>query len=222
MANQKSNKRGGFYFHNGLPYASVTGILQIIDKPALRFWFGREVYWATVRTPGIGEKEALAAPWSVSGKAKNRGTTVHSIVESFKETGRVLTPENAEYQGYATAFDTWVKEYQAVILEHEKTVVNEKEGYGGTLDLHLKVGGDDCIIDVKTGKDIYMESGLQLSAYKHCDGMDIKRIGVLLLMPEGVYKFQWMEDDFEAFLAAKKLWEWSNKDMLAKVNYYRR
>jgi hypothetical protein len=220
MINQKNDKRGGFYWHNGKPFVSVTKVLEIIDKPALRYWFAREVYWCIVNNPTMNEKEAMQAPWSKSSKAKSRGTTVHSIVESFKTTGDVVTPASPEFKGYARAFETWVHEYDASIVEHERSVFNQEHRYGGTLDMLAQIGNQTCIIDVKTGKDIYPEAGLQLSAYLHTDGMTAKRIGVLLLQPEGLYKFQWMPDNFDVFLHAKALWEWNNHDILAKVNYF--
>lgn len=219
--NLKSDKRGSFYWYQGKPYASVTNILKVIDKPALRYWFGREVYWAFVNQPNLTEQEALAAPYRTSDRAKARGTTVHSIVEAFKKTGGVLTEVAPEFKGYATGFNRWVSEYNANIIENEKSVFNHDYQYAGTLDMLAHVGDHHCIIDIKTGKDIYGEAGLQLSAYKHTEGTEVDSIGVLLLQPEGTYKFQWMKDEFDAFLAAKKLWEWANGDMLSKIKYFR-
>jgi hypothetical protein len=57
---RESSRRGGFYWHtDGRPYISVTTVLSVIDKPALRYWFGKEVYRAMVVNPTLGEKEAL-------------------------------------------------------------------------------------------------------------------------------------------------------------------
>jgi len=222
MANKKSLKRGNFYWYHGAPYLSVTQILQALDKPALRFWFGREVYRFFMNNPMASEQEALAAPWATSGIAKNRGTTVHSIVESWEHTGKVNMDIPEAYRGYAVAFNDWVNEFNADLLLHEESVRNDEHRYGGTLDLKVKIGGEIAIIDVKTGKDIYPESGLQLSAYKHCDDIEATRIGVILLQPNGTYKFSWMEDEFETFLHVKKIWEWQNKELLTAANYYQK
>ena len=220
MANNKNAKRGNFYWENGQPYISVTQALQCLDKPALRYWYGMQVYRYFVNNSDASEREALAAPWSVSGTAKNRGTTVHSIVESWQHTGTVKTDIPEAYKGYATAFNDWVNEYNAELVEHESSVVNHVEKYAGTLDLRVKIANTTAIIDVKTGKDIYPESGLQLSAYKHCDNVQADRIGVVLLQENGTYKFQWQPDEYEAFLHVKAVWEWVNQDLLKSVNYY--
>lgn len=216
MDNRKL-KRGGFYFYENQPYVSVTNVLKVLDKPALRYWFGKEVYWAMVNNPDLDEKSALNAPYKTSGKAKNRGSTVHGLVETFQKTGKVETAD-PEYQGYAEAFNKWVHEYNARIREHEKTVINKLGRYAGTLDILGEVAGKNVILDIKTGKDIYPEAGLQLSAYKHCDNVEAEAIGVVLLQPTGNYKFEWMDDDFDIFLACKKIWEWQNRELLQKLS----
>jgi len=220
MADKRKSRRGGFYWDGDRPFVSVTNVLKIIDKPALRYWFGQQVYWAIIKDGSLSEKEALSSPWQTSGKAKARGTAVHNIVETWRETGDLITDAPAEYRGYARGFEKWVKEYNASVLEHEKTVINKKEKYAGTLDLLTEIAGTRAIIDVKTGKGIYPESGLQLSAYLHCDNVEAERIGVLLLEESGKYTFKWMDDDYETFLHAKAVWEWNNQPKLKKVNYY--
>lgn len=220
MADKRRTRRGGFYWHKDRPLVSVTNVLKIIDKPALRYWFGQQVYWAMVKNPDLGEKEALNSPWKTSGKAKSRGTAVHNIVETWKTTGDLVTDAPEDYKGYARGFEKWVNEYNAKVLEHEKTVINLKEKYAGTLDLLTEINNTRAIIDVKTGKDIYPEAGLQLSAYLHGENVEAERIGVLLLQESGKYKFQWVDDDYEVFLHAKALWEWNNQSTLNSVNYY--
>ena len=39
----KNDRRGGIYFLDGKPYVSVTKVLEIIDKPALKYWHGEEI-----------------------------------------------------------------------------------------------------------------------------------------------------------------------------------
>ena len=68
--NFKDTKRGGLYFKEGKPYLAVTEALKIIDKPALRYWFGQQVYYAMVANPSLNESEALASPYKVSETAE--------------------------------------------------------------------------------------------------------------------------------------------------------
>jgi hypothetical protein len=220
---QREQRRGGFYWMEGKPYVSVTNVLKVIDKPALRYWFGREVYRAMVVDPTMGEQEALSAPYKTSDKAKSRGTTVHSIVEAWKASGIVIEEVPEEFRPYAEAFYKFVKDNHIEIIEHEKTVISKEHGYAGTTDLIVKKNGSGTwVLDVKTGKDIYMEAHLQLSAYRHAleeNGQKIDNCGVILLQDNGKYKFEESEDYFDAFLATKKLWEFVNKDLCKSIGY---
>lgn len=212
----KEQRRGGFYWKDGKPYVSVTNVLKVLDKPALRYWFGREVYRAMVIDPTLQEAEALAKPYDVSDIAKSRGTTIHSIVESYKTTGKQITPPD-EFKGYAEAFYSWVNDYKMTILEHEKTVFDEVVKVAGTLDLLCKNNGDTWVIDVKTGKDIYDEAFLQVSAYMNM--ANANRGGVLLLQENGKYKFAESPNYYSYFLHCKHIWEFVNRELCEKVNY---
>ena len=226
---RESNRRGGFYWDKqGKPYISVTTILGVLDKPALRWWFGREVYNAMVVDPTLTQKEALGAPYASSKKAMGRGTSVHSIVENYKHTKTYMKRLPKDIKPYAEAFYTWFEDNNVEILENEKTVISEKYGYAGTLDLVIKYKekGRLMICDVKTGKDIYDEVFMQLSAYKQAfeeAGGEEVGIGVILLStgkdgePTGKYKFEEGEYCFDEFLAARKLWIWKNRDLISSV-----
>ena len=210
------DRRGGFYWKDEKPYVSVTNILKVLDKPALRYWFGREVYRAMVVDPTLQESEALAAPYKTSSKAADRGTTVHSIVEAYKASGAKITPPE-DFKGYAEAFYSWVNDYKLEIKEHEKTLFDEENKLAGTADLICTNNGDTWIIDVKTGKDIYDEAFLQVSAYMKMSG--VNRGGVLLLQENGKYKFAESPSYFEYFLAVKKMWEFINRELCEKIGY---
>lgn len=224
----RQTRRGGFYWIDNKPMLSVTEILKIIDKPMLRYWFGREVYYAMVKNPALGEKDALSAPYQTSQKATSRGATVHSIVEAYKQTGAVLTGIPEEFQGFATAFYKFVDEMKPEILEQEKSVFDHDNNVAGTLDMYAKIGNSYYVLDVKTGKDIYAESEIQLSAYAHMlrqEGKQVDNIGVVLLeigddkLPTKNYKFAQRTENHSVFLNAKSLYEWINRDKLIKVGY---
>lgn len=220
MADYRSLKRGGFYWEESKPFLSVTTILKVIDKPALRYWFGQQVYWAVVKNPGMNEKEALAAPWQTSGKARNRGTVVHDLVENYTNHQDMIKGTPSDYQGYANAFMSWINDHSPVIEQHEVTVLNRKHRYAGTLDMLATLKDNrKVIVDIKTGKDIYPEAFLQLSAYLHCDGIEARDIAVCLLGEDGTYKFEYGVDQFDTFLAAKQLYEWQNKTTLNNAGY---
>ena len=217
--NKKDMRRGGFYWIDKHPYVSVTQVISVIEKPQLRYWFGKEVYRAMVVNPTLAEQEALASPYKKSKEAAGRGTTVHTIVESYKHTKEHIESIPEQFKGYATAFYNWVEDNDIEILEHERTVVSKEYEYAGTLDMLVKnkQSGKTFIIDVKTGKGIYPEAFLQLSAYKQAlkeNGIEVDDIAVLLLKEDGKYKFGQGENCLEVFLATKLLWQWKNPDLM--------
>jgi len=225
MGDLRSKRRGGFYWEGKKPYVSVTNVLDVIDKPALRYWFGNQIYWAMVKEPELDEKSAMAKPWETSDKAKSRGTTVHSIVEAWKNIDDVKGLDSEQFGGYAQAFDNWRNDYKVEPLEHERTVKSEKYGYAGTLDLLAMVNGKKALIDVKTNKDanIYKEVQLQLSAYEQGlreEGEFVDVAYALSLGDRGNYNFKSFQMDLDAFLHAKGLWEWANEAKCKKVNYF--
>lgn len=228
MTDLKNTRRGGFYFKARVPHLSITEALRVINKPQIVYWFGREVYFAMVKDPTLDERTALSAPYLTSKSATDRGITVHSIVEAFKTSGARLENVPEQFRGYANAFYSFMDALNPKILEQEKTLFNDEHKIAGTMDMLVKIGNKTHLLDVKTGKDIYPEVELQLSAYAfmlRAGGTEVDNISALLLetgqdgKPTGNYKFATLTENFDAFLAAKKLYEWSNKDKLDKVGY---
>jgi len=222
-------RRGGFYWVEKDPYLSVTTILSgSIPKPALQYWYGQQVYYATIKDPSIDEKTALSAPYKKSESATGRGKLVHSVVEAFKNTGEHIESIPIQFQGYVTAFYDFMRDHKPELLEQEKKVMDEENLVAGTLDLYIKLGESYMVIDVKTGKDIYPETALQLSAYAKMlrdEGKRVDAVGVLLLetgaddLPTGKYKFQVMEERFDVFLSCLEVYKFLNLSKLTKVGY---
>lgn len=219
-------RRGSFYWKKDTPYVSVTNALNVIDKPALRYWFGQQVFRAYAADPNLSEKEALQAPWNVTKKAADRGTTVHSIVESWKHTKKQIDTVPDKYRGYAEAFYKWVESNHVEVIENERSVYSDKYQYAGTLDMLAKINGrkDITIVDIKTGKNLYPEVQLQISAYRQAlkeQGIEAT-MSALLLKEDGSYKYEeYTEDRLEPFLACLKLWQWKNEDKYNDAIKYR-
>lgn len=226
--NLKNTKRGSFYWKDGKPYASVTTILGVIDKPALRRWYGEQVYIAMLNDPTMQKEAALAAPYEISNRAKDRGTTIHSLVEAYKKGNRI-EDENIpkQFMPYARAFYKWTGQHPIEIVEQEKSIFSDKHRYAGTLDMLVKINNHEelTVLDIKTGRDIYREAFMQTAAYQNAlreQGTEAGSIAILLLQGDGTYKFEVMSDfrrKFGGFLACKTIWEALNEEMLKKIGY---
>lgn len=232
---QVKARRGGFYFVDpktgkykvdGEPYLSVTKAIGVIDKPALRWWYANQVYLAMVKDPGLGEQEAMAAPYRSSKKAMTRGTTIHSIIELYRDHGKQLNKAPEHIVPYVKAFYQWIKDNEVEVVEHERTVVSHKYRYAGTLDLLCQLNGskEKVVIDVKTSKDgnIYPESSLQVSAYINAlqeEGEEVTNGYVLALSESGTYTFAQANYQLRPFLAAKELWTWQNAKKCETIGY---
>jgi len=222
---KKSKKRGGFYWIDGKPYVSVTQVLRAIDKPSLRFWYGKMVYYALVKDPSLSEQDALSAPYQEMRRAASRGSTIHSLIEALKN-GNKLESVPQKFEGYKNAFEKWRKDFNPQIIEHEKVIVNKEERYAGTLDMLAKIGGKLYVIDFKTSKsgETYIEAELQVAAYLKALGeaTDTMIVGLSEKGKYTVKNIANIDETYKAFLATKQLWEYLNRDTLEKINYYGR
>lgn len=211
--NSKPSKRAGYYWNNDRPYVSVTKALGIIDKGyALQRWYGQQVYLAVCKNPSISEKDALYAPYLESRKAADRGTTVHSLIEAYKN-GHPIEAVPTQFQGYVDAFHKWVGDHSPKVIENERTVYSNKYGYAGTLDMVAEIGGKKYVIDFKTNKDgnVYTEAHMQVSAYLNSDGMEGFEGGIIVaLAADGTYTHQLAKNGFYAFLNALELYVYIN------------
>lgn len=225
----KSTRRDGFYVIDGVPHTSVTNILQATPKKALQYWFGKMVYEHMRDNPGCSQEEALRAPYAKSDVAKTRGTNVHAIVDYYLRYDKDLVKfENhveqlpEELIGYGRGFIQWLKDWNPEIEVNEKTVCCTEHKYAGTLDMIVKTpaNGRKLVTDIKTGKDIYDEAYLQMSAYRYAleeKDYPVDGIAVLLLSPKGKYRFEEGEYDFQTFLAVKQVWLWQLKNQNPKL-----
>jgi len=215
-------RRDGYYHLDGRKYPSVTTILQVLAKPALVGWAAKTAASLVLDEPEkYSTAEAAAAGiYAARDSAGSRGTTVHSIAESYAE-GRPLAPEDIApaYQGFARA----IKEFWATAKPQpvcsEALLVSTTHSYAGRVDLIAQIGGETAILDFKTGKGVYAEAGLQIAAYRACDAIYKDElvdavpttVGYVVLLGEGG---RWSlhrqpEIPIDVFLAAKRLWEWS-------------
>lgn len=224
------NKRGmgRHYKHpvTGDELPSVTNIIGVLDKPAIPRWAAKMVAvnaWKMRHSlDEMGEDEAVdvlkGSPWRKSGRAADRGTSVHDYLEARAE-GRDLPVLSGEALTYKAGADRFLEQYRPEFVRTEFTVFGD--GYAGTADFLARIGGRLVIGDYKTSKALYPEIALQLAAIRYAhtivgpDGTteDVPPVdgcvGVLIT-PSGC---QVREVDagplaYEAFVACLDAWLW--------------
>lgn len=208
-----------------------TGIVQITTEDE-RWYFKEGIYVPSVSwITGYYPKGKQYERWlrekgdeadDIRDLAAERGSKVHQAIDRLLKVGEVKHDDlllnnrngqyeemNAEEYGAFLSFVQWMKDAQPEVLFSEFTVFNEADGYAGTVDMIVKIKGKIGIIDVKTSKSVYPSHRLQVSAYKHAfktapiDFLGILQVGT---RSKAGYKFTDVEDEYELFLAVKKIW----------------
>jgi hypothetical protein len=175
------------YFYQGQVYPGVTSILRVIDKSdALMAWAARQTAEAAIaltteqeltRTINalerlietVGPEGAIKALTNRStwkrDEAANLGIEVHrlaDLVVNGQPTPSMEEPVRYRVLEYAK----WWEHAGWTVRASEAMVVNTQQEYGGTIDLLARDrDGRTVLADIKTGKAVYREAVLQLTAY---------------------------------------------------------
>lgn len=168
------------YTFDGVTYPGVTNILRVLDKSdALMAWAARNTAEAAVEQlanlpsliASVGPEGVVKALTSRSSwkrdEAASLGTEVHrlaDLVTSAPDTELTITDDGTRKRVMAYA-EWWATSGWTLRLS-EAAVVHPLVGYGGTFDLLAKDrDGKTVLADIKTGKGVYREAALQLTAY---------------------------------------------------------
>lgn len=206
-----------WYPWRGVNYYSVTTILDAaLRRHALEKWGRNKVAEAVIRNPDlialmiskceapdlcpkVGELIDLCtkcgatyrwlqdAPYLVTQKAKDIGTTVHAAIDA-RQLGRPMPPWPVAVAPRMKQWERFVEEWDPIFELSEATVFNRTESYGGTLDTILTLplervtplvaaavgwtvreGADRIrlLVDYKSSqRGIYPEIAMQLAAYR--------------------------------------------------------
>lgn len=169
---------------------------------------------------------------SIKNAAGNKGSKVHQAIGMYLAGDKIkiddkflnqdtkqlerLTVE--EYDCILSFVDWWATLINPEILVNDTsdgsglgTVFNDIENYAGTVDLLAKIDGELWLIDFKTSQQVWPEHEIQISAYKHATlpVQGSPRLGILQIgyrKNKNGYKFTEIEDKYDIFLAAKKIW----------------
>lgn len=184
-----STDHGRMYMHPGTAQMvpSITNVIGMKDKPALKWWAAREA--ATFAANNLDTLGALSvqeridlikgAPFRRTAKASDDGNMVHDWIDIYAKTGQ-LAETLATYDKSTFTAKNMYKQFIALRNKYdlrftlsEFTVWSDEYGYAGTADWfgHMEVNGKSFTIlgDTKTGKGVYPEVGMQLAAIANAD-----------------------------------------------------
>lgn len=187
------------YELDGVTYPSVTTILGILDKPALKHWAANcaveyiEQHIDEIQSPRgphtiadiLGN--ARTAFTAASSAARSIGTEVHQMIEDYLMTGEDPTDVSDAAETAFLAFLEWEAKNKVKWLASELTLFHRHVGYAGTADARAIINDHEYIVDFKTSKAVYDEYRVQLSAYKAAaedSGIEAPSIGIIRLDKE--------------------------------------
>ena len=189
----KAKGRGRVYVgEDGKQYASVTTILNVINKPALIPWakkqslekvkFVLQNHVMNGTLPEIKSTDDIDAIINEASKTPDKalqlagdfGSHAHALIEKVinarihNDKEPVIT---ADFKVVMESFEMFCEQYNPVFVGSEVQVCYRpaytKIRYAGTVDAVIIHEDNPIVVDFKTSKGIYDEHRLQVGAYSY-------------------------------------------------------
>lgn len=197
---RRNHGKSHSYTINGAWVPGVTSVIGVLDKPALVAWAANETaayadeHWAELSELRSADRiERLKkARFQTNRKAIVRGNRVHALGERVSKGEQIDEGEiDPALRPWIDAYARFLDDWDIEILHTEIPVGKLDYLYAGTADAFAyspRLG--TFVLDLKTGKGVYSEVGLQLAAYRYADiGLQqVEKIG-----PRGGVKTEWQE-----------------------------
>ncbi|HXJ92654.1 MAG TPA: hypothetical protein VMT20_07200 [Terriglobia bacterium] len=187
---------------------SVTTILGILDKPALRRWQGNLDAAAVLTLEREGKLQGvdpdgaaqIARERGLGAEARRdaagtRGTAIHDALEAYCTEGKVpaLADFPEDHKGYVQGLCAWLSDARPEPLIVERIVGSPRYGFAGRLDLIAMVGGKRLCCDLKTNRSgYYPESHAQIAGYRltfpECGIEDVDGGMIVQVAADGSYE----------------------------------
>lgn len=137
------------------PLPSVTNILSIVDKPALKGWAAEQAIRALYdgpMPPTVDEavEQHKYAFNKVSQTAADQGTRAHTLAERLTQDLPLPADISEADETFADAFMAFWTDHDPTPIHVEATVLNPDIGYAGTADQFAVIGGNVAVVDWKT------------------------------------------------------------------------
>ena len=207
----------------------VTGVLGVINKPALLGWVAKVGHDFLIKNlePGKAYDEVEIAELADDMKKAHRrhsssaatiGTIAHNYIEGVikyklgQHDKPPKLPANEQALNAINAYANFAKHYEIEYHASEPKIYSKLYGYAGTLDIDATIDGKRCICDLKTSNGIYPEAFLQTAAYQQARqeelGIKYEERWIIRIGKDGQFETRatnLFDQDIEAFLAALTL-----------------
>jgi hypothetical protein len=173
---RRDHGRNHSYWLDGARMPGVTTILNGgKPKPALVRWAADAAAsaavdrWDELAALPVSERLAILrnAPDDARDRAALRGQEIHHLAWQLVAGDEVAVPD--EHLGPVQAAARFLDAHHIEPILRETPVFNVTHWWAGTLDLVGRFDGAVWLLDWKTGKGVYDDAALQLSAYAHAE-----------------------------------------------------
>lgn len=176
-------KRGGSRFYvdpaTGVKHPGVTSILSMLPKPFLGPWQAKvaaqyavdhapELLQLALKDPAAAVDVIKAAPRRYTTGRAELGTRGHELFETMAKGEKPRTVPS-DLAGMHRAFGEFLDRWQPVFENLEYSVWDDTVGYAGSADACCVIEGETVVLDLKTGREVYADVGLQLAAYARAE-----------------------------------------------------
>ena len=203
-------------------------------------------YYKWLADKGWDEAEAIKS--AAAGRGSKVHKAIEHIFEGkeVRIDSKFVNPQTEQEEELSLeevdailSFIEWYKQTKPKVICYEINVFSDKYNYAGTIDLVCEINGELWIIDFKTSQYIWPSHKIQVSSYgkvietgEHDIAAIAKpdapyykkpKLGILQLgyrLNKQKFKFTELEDKFDLFLAAQKIWaEETSGESVNKKDY---
>lgn len=214
-------------------FPRVTTILEAMPKEALLYYFG-----------DLGTDKALELSEKAKKRGTHIHHAARRLVNG-KEVNLEREFPEPDDKKMLLGLQNWFNDLKPKTVATEQTVYSLKHRTAGTLDWAGVITKENAIVDFKTSKALYDENPVQVAVYfrmvEETTNFKPKRAFILRLAPKTKKGYEFVDvadyikaetkkrfgigdkyDDvinfyFGIFLAAKKIWEYQNRDALDPI-----
>jgi len=175
-----------------------------------------------IANKGFDEAERIKIEAGDKGSLVHRAAEMLLKGETLRLDTKIADHEMTANEWYCIwSFSKWyVEAGNPKVIAIEQTVRNKEHGYSGTLDMIYEAPDGLHLLDIKTSKSIWPSHELQVSALKAAYEAETKKpIVALEILQIGYernkagYKLTPVDDQFDIFLAVKKIWAKENQNV---------